>query len=109
QMLATVQPDMTIFYQLLSHCPVLAASKEAILAHFSESFYTDLSEETSDLFFTWIKRYTERKERNTIPHEESLTKMQENNPRFILRNYLLHQAIEALEQGDDSLFVKLQQ
>jgi uncharacterized protein YdiU (UPF0061 family) len=109
KMLSTVQPDMTIFYQLLSHCPAPAASKEAILAHFKESFYTDLSEEASDLFFTWIQRYTERKESNTISHEESLQKMQENNPRFILRNYLLHQAIEALEKGDDSLFVKLQQ
>jgi uncharacterized protein YdiU (UPF0061 family) len=109
KMLATVQPDMTIFFQLLSHCPAPAASKEEILAHFSESFYTDLSEQASDLFFTWIQRYTERKERNIISHEESLTKMQENNPRFILRNYLLHQAIEALEKGDDSLFIKLQQ
>ena len=35
--------------------------------------------------------------------------MQESNPRFILRNYLLHQAIEDLEKGDDTLFVKLQQ
>jgi uncharacterized protein YdiU (UPF0061 family) len=26
-----------------------------------------------------------------------------------LRNYLLHKAIEDLEKGDDSLFVKLQQ
>jgi uncharacterized protein YdiU (UPF0061 family) len=35
--------------------------------------------------------------------------MRKNNPRFILRNYLLHQAIEELEKGDDKLFIKLQE
>jgi uncharacterized protein YdiU (UPF0061 family) len=35
--------------------------------------------------------------------------MKETNPRFILRNYLLHQSIEDLEKGNDELFRKLQQ
>jgi len=35
--------------------------------------------------------------------------MRANNPRFILRNYLLHQAIEDLEKGNENLFVKLQE
>jgi len=34
--------------------------------------------------------------------------MRKTNPRFILRNYLLHQSIEDLEKGDDGLFVQLQ-
>jgi uncharacterized protein YdiU (UPF0061 family) len=34
--------------------------------------------------------------------------MKENNPSFILRNYLLHQAIEELERGETALFQKLQ-
>ena len=35
--------------------------------------------------------------------------MKQANPKFILRNYLLHQAIEELEQGRDTLFRKLEQ
>ena len=35
--------------------------------------------------------------------------MNRNNPKFILRNYLLHQAIEELEKGSDTLFRKLEQ
>jgi uncharacterized protein YdiU (UPF0061 family) len=35
--------------------------------------------------------------------------MRESNPRFILRNYLLHQAIEEMERGEEGLFLKLQQ
>ncbi|MCU7550709.1 YdiU family protein [Chitinophagaceae bacterium LB-8] len=109
KMMATVQPDMTIFYQLLSHLPAETKNKEEVLQHFGESFYQKLSQIQSDLIFNWIQRYRERKKTNTISPEESVKRMQENNPRFILRNYLLHQAIEDLEKGDDSLFVKLQQ
>ncbi len=109
KMLATVQPDMTIFYQLLSHPPEEAKNKEEVLQHFKESFYQELSEKEVEPLFHWIQRYRERKKTNTIGPEESAKRMRENNPHFILRNYLLHQAIEDLEKGDDSLFVKLQQ
>jgi uncharacterized protein YdiU (UPF0061 family) len=35
--------------------------------------------------------------------------MRAANPRFILRNYLLHQAIEELEKGENTLFQQLQE
>jgi uncharacterized protein YdiU (UPF0061 family) len=35
--------------------------------------------------------------------------MKASNPRFILRNYLLHQAIDGLQNGDSTLFEKLQE
>jgi uncharacterized protein YdiU (UPF0061 family) len=34
--------------------------------------------------------------------------MQKANPRFILRNYLLHKAAEELEGGTDTLFRQLE-
>jgi serine/tyrosine/threonine adenylyltransferase len=108
KMLSTIQPDMTIFYQLLINLPE-EAEKEKLMDHFKESFYNDLSEQDAGLFFQWMQQYAERRKRNTISTEESVQRMRKNNPRFILRNYLLHQSIEDLEKGDDSLFVKLQQ
>ncbi|RYZ29420.1 MAG: YdiU family protein [Chitinophagaceae bacterium] len=108
KMLSTIQPDMTIFYQLLIEFPA-EAGKAALVQHFAESFYNDLTEQETDQFLQWLKQYAGRKKRNAITPEESMERMQTNNPRFILRNYLLHQAIEDLEKGDDSLFVKLQQ
>ncbi|GAA4409893.1 YdiU family protein [Nibrella viscosa] len=108
-MLGTVKPDMTIFYQLLSRLPAEADNKEDVLRHFEDSFYQDLAEKQADLFFDWVKRYQARITTNTISAEEAGKRMQEHNPRFILRNYLLHQAIEELDKGDDRLFVKLQQ
>ena len=108
KMLATIQPDMTIFYQLLIQAPPDADS-ENILQHFAESFYREPSEKQERMFLDWIQAYQKRRRANTISAEESIRRMQTANPRFILRNYLLHQAIEELEKGDDSLFQKLQQ
>ena len=56
-----------------------------------------------------MEMYIKRIKQNTIEREESLKRMREHNPRFILRNYLLHQAIEELQNGNDGLFLKLQQ
>lgn len=107
KMLSTVQPDMTIFYQLLITLPPDLNREEAI-QHFNQSFYQELSEKEATQFFDWIQHYIQRKSQNKISPEESSSIMQQANPRFILRNYLLHQAIEELEQGNDALFVKLQ-
>lgn len=108
KLLATLQPDMTIFYQLLITVPQDEA-KESIVDHFAESFYQQPSSAEADNFYQWVQAYKKRRFNSTIPAEESVRRMQTANPRFILRNYLLHQAIEELEKGDDTLFAKLQQ
>ena len=92
--------------QLLDMPKTLA--KDAITLHFSESFYKPLSDEQAQLLFDFIQNYQERIGLNTISTQARLDIMQKSNPRIILRNYLLHQAIEKLEIGDASLFEKLQ-
>ncbi|MDB5208662.1 MAG: hypothetical protein JWR72_3737 [Flavisolibacter sp.] len=110
KMLASVQPDMTIFYQLLiDFQPGIGIdNKQEVLDHFNESFYDELSTQDEEILYNWLRMYSERIERNTISKDEASTKMKATAPRFILRNYLLHQAIEELEKGDDTLFKKLQ-
>lgn len=107
KVLATVKPDMTIFYQLLTHLPQEINEKEKILDHFADSFYELPKEREESLFTNLILQYKERLKNNSISAEESMGKMQKANPRFILRNYLLHQAIEELEKGENTLFENL--
>lgn len=109
KMLKKVKPDMTIFYQLLIDLPLDLQTEQEAVNHFTESFYKDLNQEQALVLYRFIKKYTERIKTNTCSRAESIKRMRENNPRFILRNYLLHQAIEDLERGDDKLFVNLQQ
>ncbi|WP_207496529.1 protein adenylyltransferase SelO [Aridibaculum aurantiacum] len=108
KMLRAIKPDMTIFYQLLIELP-LDADGDQVMQHFSESFYKTLSAEETETFVAVITTYAERIASNKIDRAQSQERMRQANPRFILRNYLLHQAIEELEKGDAKLFEKLQQ
>ncbi|WP_255345416.1 protein adenylyltransferase SelO family protein [Pontibacter sp. BAB1700] len=107
--LSEIQPDMTIFYQLLIDLPLSVDDEEAVADHFKQALYDDLTAEQRTALYTLISNYLERLNTNKIRRSDSQEIMHKANPRFVLRNYLLHQAIEGLEKGDDALFVKLQE
>ena len=107
--LATLQPDMTIFFQLLIALPQSIQQESEVVAYFKQSFYKKLEDKDTQLLYTLITSYVERLNKNEITPEESVEIMKAANPRFILRNYLLHQAIEELEIGKADLFIKLQE
>jgi uncharacterized protein YdiU (UPF0061 family) len=107
--LTSIQPDMTIFYQLLIDLPLDVASETDVIKHFEQSFYEELQPAERTGLFKLILQYLARVKANTCSREESLAKMRKSNPRFVLRNYLLHQAIQELEKGENTLFLKLQQ
>jgi serine/tyrosine/threonine adenylyltransferase len=107
--LSDLKPDMTIFYQLLITLPPDLKEDEAIAAYFKESLYDELNKTETEKLGKLIRAYNERLKINAIARESSIAKMRKANPRFILRNYLLHQAIEGLTGGDNTLFNKLQE
>ncbi|MFT2008603.1 protein adenylyltransferase SelO [Pontibacter sp. 13R65] len=107
--LAAVQPDMTIFYQLLIDLPLHLTEEEELLNYFSDSYYTPPTKKQRAALAALLKTYIARIQQNTCSREESQQRMRENNPRFVLRNYLLSQAIEELEKGENTLFQKLQE
>lgn len=107
--LSKLQPDMTIFYRLLMEIPAELKGTEAILAHFKQAFYNFPEEDLVRDFTQWIHHYQRKKNQNKISKELSYEKMSAANPYFIPRNYLLHQAIEDLERGDDSLFRRIEE
>lgn len=109
KMLKKIKPDMTIFYQLLIDLPLDLHNEQEMVNHFKESFYRDINDDQEQALSIFIKKYTGRVKTNTCSRDESVKRMRENNPRFILRNYLLHQAIEDLEKGDTTLFFKLEE
>ncbi|MGZ5255112.1 MAG: protein adenylyltransferase SelO [Flavitalea sp.] len=101
QVLNSLKPDMTIFFQLLKDLPENIGSSMDAKEFFAECFYHQTSDEQDNKLFEFIQLYSMQS------GKVSKEKMQQYNPVFILRNYLLHQAIEALEKGDQILFDEL--
>ncbi|RYZ82308.1 MAG: hypothetical protein EOO68_34600 [Moraxellaceae bacterium] len=91
--------------------PALASRTRAdeIIAHFKESFYTEPTEEQQKLLADLITDYRVRINKNTCTRVNSVARMRQSNPRFILRNYLLHQSIQELQAAKPELFLKLQE
>ena len=103
--LNSIKPDMTIFHQLLIGLPDPA---EEWRRHFEPSFYSVPDTAQTELLTNWLKAYQERLSINSIERQASREMMRSANPRVVLRNYQLHEAIEDLENGDDTRFRKLE-
>ncbi|HMB43219.1 MAG TPA: hypothetical protein VKM00_04975, partial [Luteimonas sp.] len=50
----------------------------------------------------WLARYAARVRDNALPLDHRRSRMNAANPRYVLRNYLVQQAIDRAEQGDDA-------
>ena len=107
-MLATLKPDMTTFYQLLIELP-LEVDQQSVLQHFQPSFYGTPDREQAELFENVIGKYLGRSVANSIGLQQRNAMMEHANPRIVLRNYQLHEAIEDLQKGDPGKFNKLEQ
>jgi len=55
-----------------------------------------------DVITKWLDKYKQRLVVESISQAERAKLMKLNNPKYILRNYLAQQAIEAAEKGDTS-------
>jgi uncharacterized protein YdiU (UPF0061 family) len=108
KMLSVVNPDMTIFFQRLIDLPSKVENTQQVIEHFSDSLYKLPVDEKAEELFDTIAMYLERRKTNETAPETVIQVMRGTNPRFILRNYLLHQAIEEMESGEGGLFAKLQ-
>ncbi len=107
--LSTLQPDMTLFYRLLMDLPSQPEDEDALIQHFQPCFYQQPEPSEKADLLELLRKYLDRLKKNSFSREVSRGIMMDNNPRIILRNYLLHQAIEELEKGTDTLFRKLQE
>ena len=50
----------------------------------------------------WLKKYQERLDLEEVNEKERIALMNSSNPKYILRNYLAQEAIQAAELGDFS-------
>ncbi len=82
--------DYTRFFRLLSHYD---GDRKELLA---------LTPIPSHSLVIWLDSYDERLGREALSHQERCEKMLATNPNYVLKNYMLQEAIDKAEKGDFS-------
>lgn len=95
--------DYSLFFEILESIPENEINSQL----FRDAMYQEPDLPQVDVLNTFLKEYWARKSKNKISDQDSKIMMIKANPKFILRNYLLFECIEALEKGDRTLFNQL--
>ncbi|GAA4012659.1 YdiU family protein [Hymenobacter fastidiosus] len=103
--LVASEVDMTLFFRHLSHqAPALLAGAEAEETQFQHLIalvsYTPEPGAVHEALLGWLRRYARRLRQESGSAEAIRAGMLAANPKYVLRNYLAQQAIEAAEAGD---------
>ncbi|MFW7379109.1 MAG: protein adenylyltransferase SelO [Oligoflexus sp.] len=105
QIMQLIETDMTIFYRQLSNLVSCSetTSPDEMLQIIKPAFYSsELSIKAAKSFTDWLQQFVQRSRHHSLQREERIRLMDANNPKYILRNYLVQEAIDAEANGDAS-------
>ncbi|MEL6547723.1 MAG: protein adenylyltransferase SelO family protein, partial [Myxococcota bacterium] len=103
ELLPQEEIDMTLFFR------GLADLEDPSIASIETAFYrSERKERVERGWEGWLRRYLGRRDGEPHDSETRRTRMNKTNPRFVLRNYLAQNAIEAATNGDLSVLERLQ-
>ena len=103
QLMQDLQLDYTLFFNEIEK-EISTINSTEFLHNVS---YSTTNFENEKRLNDFLEKYQTRLQQNQISDEERRKLMAENNPKFVLRNYLLYQCIEELEAGKKELLEKL--
>lgn len=101
------ETDMTIFFRSLHNfCPDKVSEGVEII---KEAFYApkEVSGVIRKKWNDWFKTYAGRLQLESVSFQERKQRMNQVNPKYVLRNYMAQLAIEAADKGDYSLISEL--
>jgi serine/tyrosine/threonine adenylyltransferase len=103
--LVRTETDQVLFHRDLARVPVdPAASDDELLTPLADAWYQpdELVGDVRDAWVAWLRRWASRAAAGGGSDHERRRRMDAVNPRFVLRNWLAQEAIDAAEQGDPS-------
>lgn len=103
QLMQDLEIDYTLFFKQLETYSETIDFK----VHFKDVFYSKITDKQFEKLKDFLSLYQNRLEKNTISRADSLNLMKTTNPKFILRNYLLFECINELNEGKKDLLNKL--
>ncbi len=109
--LQLTETDMTIFFRLLADVRKssnVSAGRD-FLAPVIDAFYDpeSLTDEMIEQWRAWFSLYLQRLNQSEESDAMRRERMNRVNPKYVLRNYIAQLAIDAADQGDDSLIAEL--
>ena len=118
ELLQQVETDMTLFFRGLMNVSVDGAFEAmdnaggdvALAGLLRRAFYDEeqgLAPAHSARLSAWLRRYVARARMSEEPADLRQQRMRRANPKYVLRNYLAQQAIEALERDDTTVIERL--
>jgi uncharacterized protein YdiU (UPF0061 family) len=113
ELLQQVETDMTLFFRNLAALPSDGAADtvddRALVELLRRAFYTEeaFAPAQRSRLAGWLRRYIARVRQDGVPALERVERMNRANPKYVLRNYLAQQAIDALAGGDASVMERL--
>jgi serine/tyrosine/threonine adenylyltransferase len=96
--------DMTIFFRALADVDVAAPST----APLADAWYSDAQRAQHEpALAAWLAQWAARARRDDVAPAARKARMNAANPKYVLRNYLAQEAIDACEAGDDDAVARL--
>ncbi len=104
ELMHTAEVDMTLFFRALADIDPGAPT----LSPMREAFYSEQKMHNAESDFNaWLADYAARLQRDAAPDAERRDRMNAANPKYVLRNYLVQQAIDRAELGDETGVIEL--
>jgi uncharacterized protein YdiU (UPF0061 family) len=105
------ETDMTLFYRHLADLSVenIDADNDTLIAPVLVAYYAPdgLSKDDKQAIADWLRRYLKRVQQDGVDDATRKARMNQVNPKYVLRNYLAQMAIDKAEQGDYTLVNEL--
>ncbi|MCY7389186.1 MAG: YdiU family protein [Burkholderiales bacterium] len=108
--LLQVETDMTLFFRGLADVPMaVLVDNAALVAPLAKAFYDQdaVAGLAGERLANWLRQYCQRVRRDDVPDATRRATMNQANPKYVLRNYLAQQAIDALAAGDARVLDRL--
>ncbi len=108
-LLQSVEGDYTLFFRALTDAPHdIPDDDSAAIALLGDMFYSeDKKAEFTPALADWLRRWQAARRASGADKAATQALMARTNPRFVLRNYLAQQAIDAATAGDPTLVHEL--
>jgi len=113
QTMAMVETDMTIFFRKLADLPLQSDTfaPHAAFAHLREAYYApeDLTPQQHEILAGFLAAYAARAQHEQLQDGVRALSMNQTNPMYVPRNYVVQQVIDKTEQGDTQALADLLQ